>query len=640
MHQPSPVSCKDWLAGWHFTPAPDRLFQVIANPMATCLADEVLTVSIKTRGLRVELSLPYDQPSRCERSPSGIAFHLNTEEQSQSAYFFRNEPNCLIIETDDRRIGFASDGDVRESEDGTMVTASAGDIKIVLVIDWNALPVRMALISSSVDESDIATKARGMLFTSAKAAFDQQMQHGGMTPDLDPLETLYSFLQPVSPATPYPWTPDVFGNPVSDTPLHALITLATIPANRELAAGFIGNMVEQINTQGTLAMGRARDFPCVLQLIEKFHRQTGTWPHTPDDFFDRYTAYLGQLLESGQPHSGTLENKLADALCEGELQAWHYIHRLSGRPSDAQLDKIKTLARSLERGPGNTAPAAAWIEILRTRDTRLRDEQPSQAAAKEYEQLAHTSRGVPQKIALWTAGLLLCDTARDADAAWTSTMLRLADDAWRDQSARILSFKKIMADDATHAAVALGVWSATTRNRHQDQSSRTHHKAATLVRRKPALFTVIAAAIVLLAAGWLVSVQFRKNYSDKAFVTELGMIQQLYTSGDYDTALIKVDDMLQRKSLSEITGSFIKGKIFYNKGRFAEAVTCFEYCYAEEPVNPAYLYNLALATLAQGNQREAVDLFLKTASQYEISNPIISDRAKEAAKIIDSLGSR
>jgi len=629
MNKEPSSACRGWLAGWHFTPEPDRLFQEIANPLITTLSAEPLVISLRTTGLRAELSLPADAPAECMPGAAGLQLRIRMPEQTLAAYFHRNDSNSLIIETEDRRFGFASDGDVKESADGTIITARAGDFSMVLAVDWNIEPVRMAIVSGSGDPNDLAAKARGLLFTSARTAVEKEQASFIDAAAPGAPVVFNSMLQPVSPRVPFPWIADQYGEPVRDLPMTGLLVIASLHVNPRLAAGFIGNLVEAIDAGGNITGARAIEFPCLLQLVAHFHRLTGTWPRPPADDFARYTSYIKNLAHQQASLASQSDAPMLRVLVSAEIDAWSYIHQQSGQPMDMLSKEVRAITRTFEKGAAHDEAPHAWITHLEATGR--------QVAFTEFIRALDACTDVEQKIMMWSAGLLRCCRG-DLPASPLAWQLQARASAeWSRFLRQTVAASSLVLDRRNCAAVALGLWADHREQTGTARGSALLPRALGVMTRRPVATGIAAAALALLFTGWLVAVQFRTSYTEESLTVELGMLNQLYSSGDYEQAMRKIDEIESRGGLNETPTAFIRGKIWYRQKKYAEAADSFRFCYEEEPENPAHLYNLALSMLAQGQHEKAIALFNQLATEQQQANPLIAARASEAAKIILSL---
>lgn len=639
MNQSQPTNCRGWLNGWMFTAEAEHLFQETGSPLVTRLGPEPLTIELFASGLRVELSLPSDQPSRCATGHSGVVITLTGTDKEDSVYFYRHDAKSLIIETEDRRFGFASDGNVQESADGSLVTASNGRQKIVMAIDWNASPVRMAILSGSGDEDELAGKARGLLFTSARVAVEKNARVAGPEALPGPESFFRSLLQPASAHVPFPTVLPADELTMEKAALLSMMTVAALPVDRPLAAGFIGNLADAAARTGTHAGAPA--YPMLLQLVAYYHKSTGTWPRSPAHDFDAYTAHLKRLLGSGPEYRWPESARpLLAAIIDAEVESWHYIHRISGRPADAQLEEIRELARDQKSRDGHAAmgKSTGWMDFIKAPlRVRKKPEEQTSAVHSFTGQLEAASDPL-ERAAIWTFAITSSLETQQLPGPWTGALHEAAGRVWQRYRERAATTSRILLDVDGCIAIALGLWAHTAPSMEDRSGSRIMQAAARTAMRRPWITGGIALALVTLFTAWLVSVQLRTKLSEKAFITELGMLQQLYKSGDYDKANAKIDELERRGSMSKIPVSFIRGKILYRQKNFSAAAEHFAYCDREDPANPAYRYNLALACLGLGDPARAQALFESVAREFELSNPLISRRAAEAAKIIVSLG--
>ncbi len=625
-----------WIGGWSISAPEESLLRETFSPLEVSLAPDIGKILLKTPKISGELFMTDPADGTLTLFANGFRVTRETEEGTRLFSFYRVSPSSLIIEADDPHLDINSDGEIEQLDNGETIVATIDQHRMTIVADWKRSPVRMAVLAGSGEPEQLAARARALLAKSAHLALDQLIKDRvpdiADQPCIDPHSYLAGSFRPASQTWPGPWLAGEDDTTVLDGSILLLIAHVLSANKSPLLGGMIRNPLEavsQIATDQHIIEEAAR-FPVLMQIMQRFPKEQEQWLDIAAACNAGIQAYL---KEAGKPASfvpgaaSPLATKLRPWLCKREYIAWKALAEKAG------LSAIG----SMPPAPKSSNDDPPWIVFLDEQRAASLDTSAIENALRPLIESLKQEESDDTPI-YWAMAVLLINSAtllaRSASRRnFRMEVFKLARENWNRRAESMRASGKVTHDPATLAIAAVAAWA--DRSSADDSADESEPSRAMLWRlsNRRRHLVLLAAVFVVLFVAWVISIQFRRTLPPSAFETRIGMIQHFYQTGDYQTALEKLDELESVGALSLGILYSWRGKVLYRQGEFEAAEESFTEAAEELKENPAPLYNIALSQFRRGDFAQAKASFEVLSLEFRATHPSIAARALRAAAI-------
>ena len=642
------TSCDGWRQDWTLSSTPETLQREIISPLSVRLSGQAGLLHIHTPHLRAELSLDLTGRATCFLFSNGLRLRRETEHGTDLFSCFRPDPTTLIVETDDPRLHFASEGEVSQDADHSVITASSKTHHLVMIVNWKLKPVRMVIVSGSGQAELIQAKARAQLITSAHRRLDALIGGSSAVPatttpgSFAPAEYLKSRLRPASLRMPAPWFAGKDEEPIWDTRIAYLFIRAFTFSQPDIAGGCIENLTSQISAEHRLP----REGGYQAKLL---HDETGN--HLLLDCMACAQRYAGkqiteqQITLAGQtllaPHAGT-PDALRLFLRERSIELWLSIQSMAARPQDDLYHALYSENAAGVIDPGNIEPS--WAALLNDRIAAKKspDEIAQSLAALEATLADPASESFVRS---WVCALLIEESVTspipvDLKFRWQHKLIDIAHTNWSVHTGSNTGARKINHDTPLLVLAATATWADGAKEAGRRMILQRGQRILWRINRKQKTLALTGLLIAVVFIGWLASVQLRTTMPTSVFRTRIGMVEQHYLSGEYEIALEKLGELERRRSLDPHIILFVRGKIEFKLNQYNDATASFREALELKPDHVATRFNLGVSLFRARQFDEAIGLFNDLSDRFSATHPATAARARRAAELAKTVAAQ
>jgi tetratricopeptide (TPR) repeat protein len=640
------AGCEGWIGGWTLSSPSDVLSRETASPLGIVLADRPLSLQVDIPGRAATISFPPGQNLFSSICAYGLRIQSSSPEENYLCSCFKLDASTLIIEADNRFLsGFSDEPEANSGPESVMVVTS-GHHHLVAIINRQKSPSRMVLMSGAGEREGLLTKARSFIHHSAHARFDQvyagsRREPTGRTASLSSYDYVISRLRPASPSMPYPWLTDADAEPLWDTGLVYSLFNSLLARDKHAAAGILKNSVELIKPDGSIPVAGGNSsplfsgtaaYPVLMRMILLYFQRTGDWPFDLAEKAGALSHYLVHAMEQrNDDPDGTFSTALYVTLIHNEVAIWKEIHLVAGQPLDQSIRHInKTYelfnqAQSLDQSPENE-----WLALIDRRHPSAQ----RMLTAEKYSRVIFRELVDDDDPAWWTFALIILEELSTINHRihnqWLNEINSIAVQRWQNSCRTINVERRIHHTSRLLVTAGFHSWLGSLA---KSMTLSVIVEYLTWMNRYRTWVIGLAAAAIIAAGGYLITVQMRTTMTFAEYETRLGLVMQDYHSGKFQDALAKLDEMEKKENRKNPLTSFIIGKVHYRQKSYRDAAAYFAQVIERTPDDASAHFNLGLSHFRAGEYETAGQIFRKTASKFEQTNPSLAARARQAEKI-------
>lgn len=567
---------------------------------------------------------------------------VETEEGTLVTSCVTTSASAAVLEMDDARISLASELEVKELEEGNVVSITAGDEHLVIVADWNQQPARFCVMTGKGSFISLVELARENLQISAHQQVDQlAAANAGQGSTPDPETYLFSRLRAPQGRLKHAWIAGPQGEPDwHPARLYNIVLALMATGHRELASGLITNFTASMDLSG--------NGPASGGFMQPLLRQPTSWPvlnhliatmikssahGSPEVHYS--LSELSDYLEAAReyaarrPPDQTIDAAFHALLLRQEMESLAWLREHHGRPG---IDLLSASARDgIPPATTEDARLKPWFDLLQPTlsGTPAEKEEMLRACSLQLTRPEDLEPGILPMLATMISSSHNLDDPPELGPDWRAHLADLAGQRWRQDIANHdTSDAATLLADASFAVLARA-------NAGRRKSIAVKGMRATLwwMNRRQRWIAASGIVAILLFAVWVISVHFRSLMPLPVFTTRIGQIEQHYLTGDYAAALAALDELDRAGNVGPDQTGFLRGKIFYRQGRHHEALTTFAGLVEKDIRMPASKYNLALCHIMVRDYEGARRLFEEIAVTSAVTHPATAGRARRAAAI-------
>ena len=556
---------------------------------------------------------------------------------------FKLDPSSLIVEGPEKILGATLDPDAVQKGDESFIVVPAGRMSLAFFLYRGDEQSRLVITVGTGDQDGIIARARNHAASSAHQRMDHTLaEHDskGEQPlqAREPLSWIISRMRPATSTIPCPWITNDEDEPAWRLASLYPAFLTMLDEFPDIAAGLLTNLIDGVDEDGKvpLAGGNASpifyghtDTPIIIQMVMDFMRRRGYWPMEQNLLGKRLSIYMtgtGRWI-SGNSADVTRETTLHWLR---EHHAWQKFLDHTGYTSGAHENARIPKAVS----PGLPAVDSADSQLLDLLDPSVSQGQKSAAAEIVDRIVAGLAQGTHgRNLPLLFFALHHAPDWKDAKLpeqlnSLHASLLSL----WQEKFGSLDRTKDPDEEPDLLFLAGLCEWSNP---QLQKEKIRQNRIVGIFYRHRRLLIGTAAVAILLFLAFFL-RVQTRSTMPTTVFETQIGLARQDYEFKRYDQAIDRLLEIEARDNQRNPVNLFLLGKVYYQVGRYDDAVKVNMRVTEIIPDTPPAWFNLGLSQFRAGDAAQAMETFAFTAEQFGRTHPSIAARAMRARQIVES----